>query len=271
MSKISNKLKGSVSPSILFSQGDFMIYIIAFIFGIVIGSFLNVCIYRIPKGESIVYPPSHCTDCNYQLKPWDLVPIFSYLFLHGKCRKCGVKISGKYPLIELWTGVMFSLVVYQYGFNLSGLFYSLFVAALIVVTFIDLEHFLIPNSVVLAVIVLGIGLHIFVRPFNIYNAVLTFLGAGLFFLVLYLLSRGGLGGGDVKLAAALGLWLGWPGAALAVFLGSLIGSVISISLIALKKKNRKDPIPYGPFLVFGTIIVLFAGDIIWQWYLNLIF
>ncbi|MFZ5943368.1 MAG: prepilin peptidase [Bacillota bacterium] len=248
-----------------------MEYIIAFVFGITIGSFLNVCIYRLPRGESIVHPPSHCPGCNYQLKAWDLVPLFSYVFLGGKCRNCGIRISARYPLIELLTGMMFVLVVDKFGFNLEGLFYCLFGAALLVVTFIDLEHFLIPNSVVLFIIILGIGFHIFVRSFSVINAAASFLGAGLFFLLLFILSRGGMGGGDVKLAAALGLWLGWPDIALAVFLGSLAGTLISIPLILFKIRSRRDPIPYGPFLVLGTIIALGAGDGIWQWYLNLIF
>ncbi|KJS88308.1 MAG: hypothetical protein JM58_01320 [Peptococcaceae bacterium BICA1-8] len=248
-----------------------MEYIIAFIFGITIGSFLNVCIYRIPNRESIVHPPSHCTGCNYQLKAWDLVPVFSYLILGGKCRNCGVRISVRYPLIELLTGVMFGLIVYKFGFNLSGLFYCLFTASLIVVTFIDLDHFLIPNSIVLAMLILGLGFHIFVGIFNPLNVILSFLGAGFFFLLLYVLSRGGLGGGDVKLAAVLGLWLGWPDIGLAIFLGSLAGSIIGITLISLRIKNRKEPIPYGPYLVLGTLIVLFVGEEIWQWYLNLIF
>lgn len=248
-----------------------MEYFIAFIFGIVIGSFLNVCIYRIPRGESIVYPSSHCTRCNYQLKPWELMPIVSYLFLRGKCRNCGVKISWRYPFIEFLTGVMFVLVVYNFGFNLTGLFYCLFVAALVVVTFIDFEYFLIPNSLVVTIILLGIGLHIVIRPFSITNGLLTFLGAGLFFLILQTLSRGGIGGGDVKLAGALGLWLGWPDTGLAIFLGSLVGSIIGIIMIFLKIKKRKEPISYGPYLVLGTIVVLFVGEKIWQWYLNLIF
>jgi len=248
-----------------------MEYIIAFIFGIVIGSFLNVCIYRIPRGDSIVHPPSRCVSCNYLLKSWDLVPVLSYVFLRGRCRKCGVRISVRYPLIELLTGVLFSIVVYKYGFNLSGLFYCLFVAALIVVTFIDLDHFLIPNNVVLTMLVMGLGFHIFVGAFSPLNVFLAFVGAGLFFLLLYVISRGGLGGGDVKLAAVLGLWLGWPDTALAIFLGSLIGSIIGITLIALRIKKRKEPIPYGPYLVLGTLIVLFVGEEIWQWYQNLIF
>jgi len=248
-----------------------MEFIIGFIFGITIGSFLNVCIFRIPRGESIVHPPSHCPSCNYQLKSLDLVPVFSFLFLRGKCKKCGIKISWRYPLIELLTGIMFSLIVYKYGFNLTSLFYSLFSAALIVVTFIDLEHFLIPNSVVLCIIVLGLGFHIFVRPFSLFNALLTFWGVGLFFVLLQILSRGGMGGGDVKLAAGLGLWLGWPDTALAVFLGSLLGSIVGITFLALGVKKRKDPIPYGPYLVLGTLVVLFAGEEIWHWYLKLIF
>lgn len=247
-----------------------MEYIIAFVFGITIGSFLNVCIYRIPKGESIVYPPSHCRRCNYQLKTWDLIPILSYILLQGKCRKCGVKISGRYQLIELLTGIIFVLMVYKYGFNFTALFYCLFSASLIVVIFIDLDHLLIPNSVVLVILILGLGLHIFVRPFSIINALGTFLGVGAFFLLLQILSRGGLGGGDVKLVASLGLWLGWPDTGLAIFLGSFVGSIIGIVLILLKIKKRKDPIPYGPFLIVGTLIVLFAGEKIWQWYQNLI-
>jgi len=247
-----------------------MEYFIAFIFGITIGSFLNVCIYRIPKGESIISPPSHCPQCCYQLRARDLLPILSYIFLRGKCRQCGRKIPWRYPLIELLTGLIFVLVVYKYGFTLQALFYCLFSAALIVVAFIDFDHFLIPNGLVLGILIIGIGFHIFIIPFNTFNALLASLGAGAFFLILQTLSRGGMGGGDVKLVTVLGLWLGWPDIALAIFLGSLIGSISGVFSIVSKVKKRKDPIPYGPFLVLGTLLTLLAGDIIWQWYLNLI-
>lgn len=245
--------------------------LIAFLFGSIIGSFLNVCIYRIPRGESIAFPSSHCPQCNYPLKIWDLIPVFSYLYLKGCCRKCGGKISSKYPFIELLSGIIFTLVVFKEGFNFTALFYCLFLACLIVIAFIDLEHFLIPNSLVLALIILGIGLHIVVKPFNPLNGIASFFGAGGFFLFLQILSRGGMGGGDIKLTAALGLWLGWPDIALTIFLGSFIGIMIFIPLILLKIKNRRDFIPYGPFLVLGALIIFFAGEKIWLWYINLIF
>ena len=240
-----------------------MLYVNLFLFGLIIGSFLNVCIYRIPRGESIVFPSSYCPQCSYFLKPWHLIPVFSFLLLGGRCSHCGEKIPWRYPLVELLTGILFTLLVFRYGFTVETLFYCFFIAALIVIAFIDRENFLIPNIVNLVLLGLGTFFHFFFRPIGWANPFLTFLGTGLFFLFLQLLFRGGLGGGDVKLAAVLGLWLGWPLTVFAIFLGSLLGSIIGISLIILKKRKRKDPLPYGPFLVISTLIILLLGDLIW--------
>lgn len=237
--------------------------IITFLFGLIIGSFLNVCIHRIPRGESIIFPASHCPHCGYFLKPWDLIPIFSFLILRGRCSSCGEKILRRYPFVELLTGILFSLLVFKYGFTVKTFYYCFFAALLIVIAFVDLENFLIPNKVNLVLLVSGIIFHFLFSPLGLVNPILTFLGTGFLFLFLQILFRGGLGGGDVKFAALLGLWLGWPKTVFAIFLGSFLGSIIGISLIILKKRKRKDPVPYGPFLVTGTFIVLLLGDFIW--------
>ena len=201
--------------------------------------------------------------CGYFLKPWDLIPVFSFLILRGRCSSCGEKILRRYPFVELLTGILFSLLVFKYGFTVKTFYYCFFAALLIVIAFVDLENFLIPNKVNLVLLVSGIIFHFLFSPLGLVNPILTFLGTGFLFLFLQILFRGGLGGGDVKFAALLGLWLGWPKTVFAIFLGSFLGSIIGISLIILKKRKRKDPVPYGPFLVTGTFIVLLLGDFIW--------
>jgi leader peptidase (prepilin peptidase)/N-methyltransferase len=248
-----------------------MLLTITFIFGIVIGSFLNVCICRLPKKESVVFPGSYCPACGYQLKAWDLVPLVSFILLKGRCRRCGAGIPWRYPLIEFLTGVLFVLIMHKYGTSGQAVFYCILASVLVVISFIDLEHYLIPNQLVLLLLGVGLVFHMVVQPFSIWQALLTFFGAGVFFLVLQTLSGGGLGSGDIKLVAVLGLWLGWPDTALAIFLGSLAGSIVGIALIVSKKKVRENPIAYGPYLALGTMAVLVVGDLIWHWYLNLIF
>ncbi|AKL95277.1 peptidase A24A [Clostridium aceticum] len=250
------------------------IYSIIFLVGIVIGSFLNVCIYRIPENQSIVYPSSHCSNCHKPLKPTDLIPIFSYLILKGSCRYCSHKISLRYPMVEFLTGIVFVLLLYKYHLNIDLIFYLLLFSILICITFIDYDHQIIPDGLVLLGFVIGLiyklALYYFVgTPIEVLNSLLGFLAGGGFFLLIAVISNGGMGGGDIKLMAMLGFWFGWRDIILISFLSFIIGSVISIMLLTTKIKSRKDAIPFGPFIGIATLIVILYKNYILMHYINL--
>lgn len=251
-------------------------YIILGAFGLLMGSFLNVCIHRLPKGESVVKPASRCPSCGSPIRPWDNIPILSYVFLRGKCRKCGVAISPRYPLVEALNCVLYLGVFYRFGIGWHLPFYLALVSSLIALTFIDLDHQIIPDEITLPGIPIGlIAGALFVQdPFLRGNllglkasAIGSAAGFGLFYLVA-VLSRGGMGGGDIKLMAMLGAFMGWKSVLLTTFAGSLLGSVLGIFLMAFKGKGRKTKIPFGPFLAAGALITLFWGQEILIAYLN---
>lgn len=243
--------------------------IFIFIFGLIIGSFLNVCIYRLPRGESIAFPASHCTACNHTLGPGDLIPVFSYLFLRGKCRYCGEKISGRYPLVEGLTGVLFTLMYIRYGCQ-WGLVNRLWLTGLLImVTFIDLDHHLILNKITYLGIITGLAYNIVGGLSSLQTSLLGFVVGGGLFLVIALVSRGGMGGGDVKLAAMLGVFLGWQDVLLSFFFTFILGALVGVILIVTKIKSRKDYIPFGPFMALGALIVMLAKEPILNWYLGL--
>lgn len=244
-------------------------YITAFLFGSVIGSFLNVCIYRIPKKESIVFPSSHCPACNKKIKPYDNIPIISYILLKGRCRECGEKISFQYPLVEFLNAAGYVIMIWKFGVGINALIYALLYSALIVVTFIDLEHQIIPDRITLPGILIGFILGAAVLPVGWLNSLIgLLLGGGLFYLVA-VASRGGMGGGDIKLIAMIGAFLGWRYTLLTIFLGALAGAIVGLSLMIFKGKGRKHPVPFGPFLALGAIASLLWGNDIIKWYINL--
>lgn len=243
-------------------------FILVFIFGLIIGSFLNVCIYRIPMGQTVVTTPSHCYACGTSLKPLDLFPVLSYLFLRGRCRYCGAKISFRYPLVELLTAVLFVVAIYYQGFTWSGLATMVFSAMLVVVTFIDLDHQIIPDGVLLVGGILGLPLIYLQSIEHLKWGVLGFFAAGLLLLIIAVLSKGGMGGGDIKLAAVMGLYLGLKSVAVALMLAFLLGGLIGVLLLLTGIKGRKDPVPFGPFLAIGAILASFYGEKIILWYTN---
>ncbi|SNR86488.1 leader peptidase (prepilin peptidase) / N-methyltransferase [Anaerovirgula multivorans] len=250
------------------------IYSLAVISGILIGSFLNVCIYRMPKNESIIYPASHCSKCNESLKPFDLIPIFSYVSLRGKCRYCSAEFSIRYPMIEFLTGIIFLLVFYKYDLSIAYFFHIALVCILICITFIDYDHQIIPDGLVILGFGLGLTykflLYFFInQPIEVLNSLLGFLLGGGFFLLIAVISNGGMGGGDIKLIAMLGFWFGWRDIILISFLSFIIGSVISIALLATKVKSRKDVIPFGPFIGVSTLLVILYKNYILMSYMNL--
>lgn len=251
-------------------------YLIAFLFGIMIGSFLNVCIYRIPRNLSIVSPASRCPSCNTPIKWYDNVPLLSYLLLAGKCRVCGSAISLRYPAVELLNGLLAVFVVYRFGFGLHSLVFGVLCAALIVITFIDIDYQIIPDAITLPGILIGIVAGSFIVPdpflrstlLGFRNSVMGFLvGGGLFYLIA-VVSRGGMGGGDIKMMAMVGALMGWKSVLLTIFLGSLTGAVFGIFLMVTKGKGRKTKIPFGPFLALGTLVTLFFGQEISTWYFS---
>ncbi|OGC16279.1 hypothetical protein A3J90_01055 [candidate division WOR-1 bacterium RIFOXYC2_FULL_37_10] len=246
--------------------------IIIFISGLIVGSFLNVCIYRLPRGKNIVWPPSHCPNCDIKIKLYENIPVFSYFFLKGKCSNCAEKISVRYPGVELLTGLLFVLIPAISGFWLWDLrfyFSAIFISFLIINFFSDIETELIPDSPVYIIIFLGL-FYGFIKG----DMFSSFIGAILGFCLLHTISFLGkffykkdvLGDGDIKLAAAFGSFLGWQGLLPALMLGYIIGGAVSIILILTKTKKLKDYIPFAPALTLGTLITLFYGSYIINFY-----
>lgn len=246
---------------------------IIFILGAIIGSFLNVCIYRIPREESIVYPPSSCTSCKNTIKWYDLVPIISYLFLKGKCRYCDEKVSIRYPIIEFTTGILFLITFIKYGISLEFIKYIVFISILVVIGIIDLDTTDVYFSTTLTGIISSImflGIYVYLSmPVSgyIYGGII---GGGLLSAII-LITKGGMGWGDAEICLVCGLFLGWKLTIIMLFLSFIIGSVIGVTLILLGKKTRKDYIPFGPSIVMAAVITIFVGERIWILYTSLIF
>ncbi|MEW5804496.1 MAG: prepilin peptidase [bacterium] len=258
----------SLFPQILTLSGS--LPVVFFLLGSCIGSFLNVCIFRIPKEESIVFPASHCPNCNNKLKAYDNIPILSFLFLRGKCRFCRIPISWQYPVVELATGILFALAVVRFGLEWNTLIAFILIPVSLVVSVIDLRVQIIPNVISLPGIILGLAVSLLPgSPVHFLDALSgVLLGGGVFYLVA-VVSKGGMGGGDIKLIAMFGAFLGWQKCLLTMFIGVLLGSAVGIVLLLLKLKGRKDPIPFGPFLCIGALVSLFYGQTIISWYLHL--
>ena len=245
-----------------------LLYIIIFIFGIVIGSFLNVCIYRIPKKEDIVKINSHCMSCNYKLKWYDLVPIFSYICLGGRCRECKTKISIQYPLIEGLNGILYVLVVFVNGFTIESLLYCLMFSALITLSVIDFRTYEIPFGINLFILALGL-IKLATDYRNFLDYLIGFISVSGFLFLLFLLTKGrGIGGGDIKLMAVSGLMLGWKCNILALAIGCIVGSIVHI--IRMKVSKQDHVLALGPYLSVGIMIAALWGDFLLQWYFTAI-
>lgn len=245
----------------------------AFILGTVVGSFLNVCIYRIPAGKSVVSPPSHCPKCENQIRWYQNIPILSYVFLRGRCGFCQVRIPVRYALVEAFCGLLFVAVLYHFGLGSATLVYLLFVAALVTITFIDLDHQIIPDVISLPGIVIGF-LCSFAVPWLAWIDSLLgiLLGGGLLLAIAWLYEvltkREGMGGGDVKLLAMLGAFLGWKAVFPVIFFASLGGTIIGVPLMMIKGKGTRLALPFGPFLAAAALVYLFWGQDIIYWYLS---
>jgi leader peptidase (prepilin peptidase)/N-methyltransferase len=241
-----------------------------FIFGLIIGSFCNVVIYRLPQGKSIISPGSHCQSCTAPILPWDNIPLLSYLLLRGRCRACKEPISLRYPSVELVSGVLYVLLWFKLGFNFLLAVYAALTSTLLTVALIDYDHKIIPNIITLPGIVVGLGLSLWALPITPLASLLGILLGGVFFYLIALVSKGGMGGGDIKLIAMIGAFLGWQGAFFTILSGALLGSLVGVTLMVLGKKGRKDKVPFGPFLSAGAILFILWGDDLIHWYLNLL-
>ncbi len=252
-----------------------------FVLGLFVGSFANVLIYRVPQGKSIIAPPSSCTKCGKRLTARDLVPVFSYAILKGHCRHCGERISPRYPLVELLTAAILTALFYKFGFSVSFFAYAYLMTILIAVFFIDLEHRIIPNGLVIAGLIGGMAFfayNCFYPQVEIFGdekwwtplaGILP--GSGFLLLVAILgsliyRSDDALGMGDVKLMAPIGLFLGWRLCMEALLLSVVLGGVLSLLMMVSGLKKRKDTIAFGPFIVIGAFIT-----IMWGWDLFLIY
>ena len=249
------------------------LYLWVFPVGLVVGSFLNVCIVRIPAGQSVVSPRSQCPSCQTPISWFDNIPIISYIWLGRRCRTCGNSISVRYPVIELMNGVGYVGVVAVFGWTWTAGVYAIFFSALLVVAWIDLDHLIIPDVISLPGIILGLLAAATVLPIGLINSLIgVLLGGGMLWILAilspYIFGKEGLGGGDIKLLAMVGAFLGWQPVLLTLMLASLSGAVVGIALLAFKVMKRGHYIPFGPFLVFGALISLFFYTDLVQWYVR---
>jgi leader peptidase (prepilin peptidase)/N-methyltransferase len=248
---------------------------ILFIFGAIFGSFANVVIYRMPLGKSISFPASHCSACKTPIKWYNNVPIVAWFWLKGKCAKCGVRFSFRYPLVEFIMGALFAAAGYSIGFHWTLIEALIFIFALVTSSFIDLDHMILPDKFTLSGIVIGL-VGAYLNPErNFLDAVYgVLLGGGFLWAVAYLYyvfrNREGMGGGDIKLLAWIGAVLGWKAVPVVILLSSLIGSVVGITLAARTKGGMQKPIPFGPYLAGAALVYLLCNGPRWsEWYLAL--
>jgi leader peptidase (prepilin peptidase)/N-methyltransferase len=254
---------------------DGMSYVIVAGLGALIGSFLNVCIHRLPRCESIVWPGSHCPSCGTSIEYYDNIPLFSYLWLLGRCRTCRNSISMRYPVVEAANAAGYVMILATFGLTWTTVLYSALFSALLVVTGTDLSHRIIPNVVTVPGIVIGLLGAATVLPVGLVNALLGMaIGGGILWALAwaspYLFGKEGMGGGDIKLLAMIGAFLGWKPALLTIMVGSLSGSLIGLSLIGLGLMKRDEYIPFGPFLVFGALVSMFFAQPLLEWYQTLL-
>ena len=257
--------------------------ILIFVLGLAIGSFLNVCIYRLPQGLSIHSPRrSFCPECRTPIRFYDNIPVLSYLFLQGRCRHCETKISKAYPLVELMTGILFLFSLYRFGPTLALLHSCLFISIVIPIAWIDARWYIIPNAIILVGLITGAAVTLLIalthhNPGYLIDHFIGAVAGGTSMALIavvgtFLFRKKAMGGGDIKLMVLIGLFLGgWPHLLIVIMASAFTGSIIGLSLVALGKKSGSGSrIPYGPFLVIGATLDLFWGNEIWDWYLRLI-
>jgi len=269
--------------TVKYSEMEITLIVIFTLLGIAIGSFLNVCIDRLPAGKSLVSPPSHCDTCQRRLSPKDLIPVVSYLWLRGHCRYCQAHIPLRPLMVELGSGLLFFLIFWRYGLSAEFAITAFYCCIFVVILFIDWEHKLILNKITYpaaaaALVILAVdfflpgpGLFpdlIFLPDTKILSGIIGGAVGFLFFLIVMLIYPRGMGAGDVKMAGLIGLVTGFPLVLIALFIGIVTGGLVAIMLLLFKKKGRKDLIPYGTFLAFGPIAALLWGNYILNWYVS---
>jgi len=243
--------------------------ILSFVAGSIIGSFCNVVIYRLPRRESIIIPGSQCRSCGNAIQPWDNIPLLSYLILKGRCRACREYISLRYPIIELITGLLFVALYSKFKFSVDFIIYTILSTILLVISMIDYDFKIIPDIITIPVMMLGLLLSFLALPITFFNSFFGLLIGGAIFYSIAIITKGGMGGGDIKLISMIGTYVGWQGVLFTIFSGAMIGSVIGLILVLAKKKNRHDKIPFGPFLAGGAVLFILLGNNLIHWYLNL--
>jgi len=249
-----------------------LLYFFFAVVGAAVGSFLNVCIWRLPRETSIVRPASHCPRCLHPIRACDNIPVVSFLLLRGKCRDCGERISIRYPAVEIVTAAMALLILWRFGFTLQALFAFLFACALIVITFIDLDHQIIPDVITLPGIPIFFLIAVFAMGLSFTDALFGLLiGGGCLYAVALgyelIAKREGMGGGDIKLLAMIGAFLGWRSLLFVLLASSLLGAIVGIAIMIAKGRDMKYAVPFGPFLSAAAAAYLFVGD----WTMRLFF
>jgi leader peptidase (prepilin peptidase)/N-methyltransferase len=253
---------------------NILIVTIIFIFGMCIGSFLNVCIYRLPESKSIADPPrSICPSCKSHIRFYDNIPVLSYIWLKGRCRDCDAPISFRYPLVEMMSGSFAVGLLLTFGLSLESLVYFVFISSLLIITFIDLDHKIIPDIISLPGIPIGLVASFALPTITFKASALGLLigGGGLWFVAWaynLIAHRDGMGGGDIKLLAMIGTIIGWKGVIFTIFTSSVVGSCVGITMMLIKGKNMKFAIPFGPFLSIGAIAYVFFGSQFIAWYFS---
>ena len=245
------------------------LYVVSVLFGLILGSFLNVVIYRLPRHESLVRPGSHCPGCGTAIHWYDNVPVVSWLVLRGRCRSCGSGISVRYLAVEAATSILFGLAMWRYGLDWRVLVAWAFIAAMVAVAFIDYDHMIIPDKIVLPGALIGLAASVALDPRAWWVYLVSAVGAATFIFVLIMVWPGGMGPGDMKMALFMGAVLG-AGVIVGMFAGFLLGSIVGIYLIVVKKHSRKSRIPFGPFLALGSLVAIFFGEAIIDSYLSVI-
>ena len=253
-----------------------LLTISSLLFGLIIGSFLNVCIYRVPLRKSLIYPPSNCPQCGENIKFYDNIPVISYLILRGKCRACRAPISIRYPIVELIVGLLSLALFSKYGLSPVYFFSFIFLAILVTISFIDLQHKIIPDIISIPGILLGVLVSVF--SFGQVGWLDSLIGAigggGFLFLVAVIFERitgkEGMGGGDVKLLAMIGAWMGWRSLPFIILLASLTGIILGGGALLLSGRGYRVRIPFGPFLSIGALIYFFYGTELVAWYFRII-
>ena len=258
---------GMPTPEVTFTPGA---YVVLLVLGLCLGSFLNVVIHRLPRGASLAWPPSSCPECGHAIRPYDNVPVVSWLVLKGRCRDCKAPISPRYPVIELGTGLLLVGLAALLGPRLALLPAAVFALALLAIALIDLDFRIIPDELSVGGLIVGLGARGFTLDGVLAGLIGALVGAGSLYLVAggYKKATGveGLGGGDVKLAGMIGAFLGWPGVFLTIFGAALAGSVIGLVLIGAGLGTRRTALPFGTLLAPAAVLAALIGPAIWQWY-----